>query len=237
MNILNMQVGNNKTMSSREIAQLCDKQHGHVIRDIENLNATYESMGLSKVGEGYFTHPSTGHQQHREFLLTQEQTLDLITGYRADLRIKINRRWLELEQQASAPVIPQTLSEALRLAADQADCIEQQQARLAQVEPKAAALDVIDSSQGSHGVRETAKTLGIAQNRFVSWCINHNWMYRDTKNKLQPFSIRIQQNYMEQRTVTFEDSIGMSRATTQPMFTAKGLAHLAKIFAVVHEVM
>ena len=78
-----------QTMSSREIAQLCEKQHGHVCRDIENLNQTYESMGLSKIGEGYYTHPSTGSQQHREFLLTKEQSIDLVTGYRADIRIRI----------------------------------------------------------------------------------------------------------------------------------------------------
>ena len=54
-------------------------------------------MGLSKIGQGYYTHPSTGSQQHREFLLTKEQSIDLVTGYRADIRIRINRRWQELE--------------------------------------------------------------------------------------------------------------------------------------------
>ena len=38
------------TMSSREIATLCDKEHRHVLRDIDNLNETYEKMGLPKVG-------------------------------------------------------------------------------------------------------------------------------------------------------------------------------------------
>ena len=90
-----------KTMSSREIATLCEKQHGHVCRDIEQLNQTYEQMGLSKVGQGYYTHPNTGSQQHREFLLTKEQCIDLITGYRADVRIRINRRWQELESSQS----------------------------------------------------------------------------------------------------------------------------------------
>ena len=53
------------TMSSREVAALCEKRHDHVLRDIENLNATYAQMGFPKVGEGYYTHPNTGNQQHR----------------------------------------------------------------------------------------------------------------------------------------------------------------------------
>ena len=95
-----------KTMSSREIAQLCEKQHGHVCRDIEQLNQTYEQMGLSKIGQGYYTHPNTGSQQHREFLLTKEQSIDLVTGYRADIRIRINRRWQELESQQTQIALP-----------------------------------------------------------------------------------------------------------------------------------
>lgn len=106
-----------KTMSSREIAELSGKQHGHVCRDVEALNATYEKMGLSKIGEGYYTHPNTGSQQHREFLLTKEQCIDLVTGYNAELRIKINRRWAELENQS--PVNLPDYPTALRLYADQ----------------------------------------------------------------------------------------------------------------------
>ena len=108
---------NQKTMSSREIAELCEKRHDHVCRDIVNLNATYEGMGFPKIGEGYYTHPNTGSQQHREFLLSKEQSIDLVTGYNSELRIKINRRWAELENQSvvNLPDYPT----ALRLYADQ----------------------------------------------------------------------------------------------------------------------
>ena len=99
MNLTPLQ--NTPTMSSREIAELCDKEHRHVLRDIDNLNETYEKMGLPKVGQGYYTTPNTGNQQYREYLLTKEQCIDLITGYRADVRIRINRRWQELEKAIS----------------------------------------------------------------------------------------------------------------------------------------
>ena len=234
MNIQTLQTNNNQTMSSREIAGLCNKDHRHVLRDIDDLNATYEVMALPKVGQSNYT--ADNGQSYRQYLLNKEQTIDLITGYRADIRIRINRRWQELEAQASAPVIPATLSEALRLAADQAELIEHQQSRLALVEPKAAALDVIDSSIGSINVRDTAKTLGIPQNKFVNWCIAHDWMYRDNRNKLKMSSVRMKQGFMEERAVTYQGNSNERVATTQPLFTPKGLTRLAYVFAIVHEV-
>ena len=83
MNLTSLQ--NTPTMSSREIAELCDKEHRNVLRDIDNLNETYEKMGLLKIEQGYYTAPNTGNQQYREYLLTKEQCIDLITGYRADV--------------------------------------------------------------------------------------------------------------------------------------------------------
>lgn len=41
-----------KTMSSREIAELCGKEHRNVCRDIDTLNESYEQMGLLKVEQG-----------------------------------------------------------------------------------------------------------------------------------------------------------------------------------------
>ena len=74
-----------------------EKRHDNVCRDIENLNLEYGKLSLLKVGETPYTHEQNG-QTYYEYQLTKEQTIDLITGYRADLRIKINRRWQGLEQ-------------------------------------------------------------------------------------------------------------------------------------------
>lgn len=233
---------NLKTMSSREIAELCDKRHDHVCRDIDVLNQNYEQMGLPKIGEGYYTHPNTGSQQHRQFLLSKEQTVDLITGYRADIRIRINRRWAELEQQVNqaspAIALPDFTNpvEAARAFADQYEAKQIAQEQLAIAQPKAAALDFISSAVNSLNARDTAKTLNIQPQKFNKWCIAHNWMYRDNKDKLQMCSKRLQQGFMEQRNVTYYNSNGDVCATTQPMFTAKGLTHLASIFSIVHEV-
>ena len=177
-------------------------------------------------------------QELQDFCISIDMAKEVSMIQRSEKGKQARQYFIECERRATQPAfqIPQTLSEALRLAATQAETIEQQQERLALVEPKAAALDVIGSATGSLGVRETAKTIGIAQNKFVAWCVNNEWMYRDSKDKLQPYSGRIQQGYMEQRPVTFNGRDGNTRATTQPMFTPKGLARLAQIFAIVHEV-
>ena len=54
MNLTSLQ--NTPTMSSREIAELCDKEHRNVCRDIENLNATYGQMGMLKIEQTPYTH-------------------------------------------------------------------------------------------------------------------------------------------------------------------------------------
>lgn len=217
-----------KTMSSREIAELTSKEHRSVLRDIDNLNETYEKMGLHKVVQGYYTTPNTGNQQYREFLLTKEQTIDLITGYRADVRIRINRRWQELESQQQIK-IPQTLPEALRLAADLAEQNTALAIENAELKPKAEALDVITHAKGNQNVRDTAKALGINQNKFVAWCLEKDWLYRDDTSRLKAFQHRINQEYMAQKSVIYEGNDGTERVTMQPMFTPKGLARLAQI--------
>lgn len=232
MNIQTLQINNNQTMSSREIAGLTDKRHDNVARDIILMLNSLELDVLNFEGI-YF---DSMNRQQTEYLLDKDLTLTLVAGYNAKMRYLIIQRWQALEANANSPVIPATLSEALRLAADQAELIEHQQSRLALAEPKAAALDVIDSSIGSLNVRDTAKTLGIPQNKFVNWCIAHDWMYRDNRNKLKMSSIRMKQGFMEERAVTYQGNSNERVATTQPLFTPKGLTRLAYVFAIVHEV-
>ncbi|MGM8939532.1 Rha family transcriptional regulator [Psychrobacter glaciei] len=115
---------NEETMGSREIAELCGKEHRHVMRDIENLNDTYVEMSLPKVGQ--CSYKADNGRTYKEYLLTQDHCIDLITGYSREIRIRINRRWKELEQRVAEPVvqIPQSFAEALQLAADQAKQLE-----------------------------------------------------------------------------------------------------------------
>ena len=174
---------NEQTMSSREIAALTNKEHKNVLRDIDILNEHYESMGLLIIEQGYYTHPNTGNQKHREYLLTKIQTLDLMTGYRPELRIKVNRRWEELEKREAQnmPAIPQTFSEALRLAADLQEKNEQQAKQLEEQKPKVLFTEAVMSSKKSVLVGELAKILkqngvDMGQNRLFEWLRSNGFL-------------------------------------------------------------
>ena len=180
---------NTPTMSSREIATLCDKRHDHVCRDIENLNATYGQMGLPKVGETPYTHEQNG-QTYYEYQLTKEQTIDLITGYRADLRIRINRRWQELEQ-ATAPRLPQTYLEALRALADEVEAHEHTQQQLAIAEPKVQYFDKLVERNLLTNFTTTAKEFGIKRKDFLAYLLDNEYIYRDQKGNLLPYAVHV----------------------------------------------
>ena len=90
-----------QTMSSFEIAQITGKQHKNVMRDIRELNKSYEKLYGLKIEQKLKISDLGFGRQRKDpyFELTKMQTWDLLTGYNAELRIKVNRRWAELEAQ------------------------------------------------------------------------------------------------------------------------------------------
>lgn len=179
-------------------------------------------------------------QTLQDFFLSVDMAKEISMIQRSDKGKQARQYFIECERKASQPalVLPDFTNpvEAARAFADQYEAKQIAQEQLAIAQPKAAALDFISTAVNSLNARDTAKTLGIQPQKFNKWCIAHNWMYRDSKDKLQMCSKRLQQGYMEQRSVTYFDSNDNVKATTQPLFTAKGLTRLASIFSIVHEV-
>lgn len=117
--LIQFNASHNLTMSSREIAELTDKQHGHVKRDIEVILSDLK-LDVSKFGRIYF---DSMNRQQTEYHLDKELTLCLVSGYSIKLRMAIIKRWQQLENQQGQR-LPQSFAEALQLAADQAKQLE-----------------------------------------------------------------------------------------------------------------
>ncbi|WP_081109651.1 phage antirepressor KilAC domain-containing protein [Gluconobacter oxydans] len=216
------------TMSSREIAELTGKDHRNVTRDIEKM--------LTDIGEGVlkfeqtYTNSQNG-QSYREFRLPKDLTITLVAGYRSDLRLKIVRRWMELEAApAPASKVPTSFREALLLAADQQEKIEAQEKALAVVTPKAAALDRISTADGSYGLTEAAKILQVKPKALIAFMATSQWIYRRNNGKnWLAYQAKIDAGYLWHKIATYTDPNGEEKTRDTVKVLPKGLAKLAQI--------
>ena len=148
-----------ETMTSVEIAEVTGKRHDSVLRDIDNL--LDQGVSLHNFVESNYT--TDRGKTYRCFELTKKGCLILASGYDAVLREKIINRWeqLETEKRNGGFVIPKTLSQALMLAAKQAEQIEQQQKLLEVQKPKVEFFDSVADSKTAVPMNDVAKVLSI----------------------------------------------------------------------------
>lgn len=137
MNELIQNSFNALTMSSREISALTGKRHYNVMRDIALLAEQLE-LDASKFEHIYI---DSQNREQAEYLIDKDTCLCLVAGYNEKLRMKIIKRWQELEQ-ATLPTDPLLLIAHI---AQQAYEIQQKQSamdnRLQAVEQKQQQLD------------------------------------------------------------------------------------------------
>lgn len=108
MNAL-MNPGGLLTMTSREIAELTGKSHGNVMRDIRAMmDALEQDSKLNPVCKST-TYVGTNGQTYDQYELDKNTCLTLLLGYDAVARMRVVKRWQELEAGAQAPT-PTALS-------------------------------------------------------------------------------------------------------------------------------
>lgn len=81
----------NLTMSSREIATLCEKRHDNVCRDIRSM--------LDELGEHALNFEDMSKDTYGRDLavynLPKDLTITLVAGYKVQLRHRIVTRWMD----------------------------------------------------------------------------------------------------------------------------------------------
>ena len=181
MNLTPLQ--NTPTMSSREIATLCDKRHDNVMADIRKMLDELDIYAPDFSG----TFITEQGNQYECFNLPKRECLILVSGYNVKIRTKIIDRWQQLEQ-ATAPRLPQTFADALRAYADEVEAHEQTKIALETAKPKAQYFDALVERNLLISFRITAKELKLKQNSFIQALLDDKYIYRDGKGKLMPYA-------------------------------------------------
>lgn len=218
------------SMSTREIAELTGKQHGHVMRDARAmLVELHGEDNLSKFGA---VEKDGRNRDQPVFLLPKRETLILASGYSLELRTKIIDRCEELERAAREPMaidvrnLPQLQNIALQLI----EVNKEQSERIAELAPKAEALDRLETSEGSVGPRLAAKMLDVPERKFTAWLQANRWAFRQNGiGPLQAYVDKRDRGYLEHRPHTYRDQVsGDDRTIAQMMITPKGLKRIAE---------
>lgn len=214
------------TMSSREIADLTGKRHDNVMPVCRSLR----DLGVCpEIQETPYTNPQNG-QTYLECRLNKRDSLVLIARLSPEFTAKVVDRWQELEAQA-APALPRTIAQALRLAADQAEQLEQQQAALALAAPKVEFVDrYVQAESGSMGLRQVCKVLRAKQPEFTAFLLSRGLMYRTTpQGPLTPRAEHMHVGRFEAKTGTAEHGDN-AHAYVHYKFTAKGIEWIAGLW-------
>lgn len=93
------------------------------------------------------------------------------------------------------------------------------------MQPKAEYFDGLCDRESLTGVRETAKLLGMKQNDFVKWLIDHKYIYRDKRGRLMPYA-----DYVDSGLFTVKETYNDKTDWTgvQMLITVKGKERFLK---------
>lgn len=210
-----------QTMTSREIAELVESRHADVCVCIERLMKAGAIGGYAAVP---YTHPQNG-QSYNQYHIGQRDSYVIVAQLSPQFTARLVDRWQELEATA-APRVPQTMAQALRLAAEQAELIEQQQAQIAAAAPKVEFVDRYVDSTGSKGFREVAKLLRVKENQFRVFLFERKIMYR-LHGKLTAYAEHLDAG----RFVVKAGTAVNEHAYNEALFTPKGIAWVAGLLA------
>lgn len=137
----------------------------------------------------------------------------------------------EAKLKQSHTAIPQTMPEALRLAAEEIEKRQIAERQLAITAPKAEALELISKADGDMNITDASKTLKLAPKKLFDWLSQHKWIYkRGGKGEWIGYQDKIQSGYLSHSQHThYSSRLGADQVTTRVRVTAKGLTKLAEL--------
>ncbi|WP_265524555.1 phage antirepressor KilAC domain-containing protein [Providencia rustigianii] len=208
------------TMNSLEISELVESRHDKVKQSIERL-AKRSVIQLPPMGEVR----NHLNQVVAVYQINKRDSYVIVAQLSPEFTARLVDRWQELESQKS--IIPQTLPEALRLAADLAEQKQIVEQQLAIAAPKAEFVDRYVQATGSLGFREVCKLLKVKENFFRNFLLTKKIMYL-LAGKLAPYSEHLDSNRFEIKTGENQSN---GHAFTQTKFTPKGIQWIAGLLA------
>jgi len=226
---------------SLKVAQVFGKQHKDVLRAIRNLFDTaqncavqkwfYESTYIAENGKG---NPMFVMNRDGFSLLAMGLTGAKAMQFKVGFIEQFNQMEIIVKEVAQRPAIPQTLSEALRLAANQAEQIEQQQKQIEAERPRVLFSQAVETAKQSVLIGELAKIIcqngvQIGEKRLFKWLRDNHYLCALGERYNQPTQKAVEQGLFELRKITINVGDNTKVRTTTKV-TGKGQIYFVNKF-------
>lgn len=177
-----------------------------------------------------FLSESTGGRPATDAQLTIDMVKEICMLQRNEKGKQARQYFLQLEREWNSPEA--VMSRALRMAEERLERFKTINANLsvqnAIMQPKAEYFDGLCDRESLTGVRETAKLLGLKQNDFVKWLIDHKYIYRDKRGRLMPYAEHVDSGLFTVKE-TYNDKTDWTGV--QMLITVKGKERFLKAFS------
>ncbi|WP_372714952.1 phage antirepressor KilAC domain-containing protein [Ilyobacter sp.] len=225
-----IKIENNKNhglvISSRVVAEELGRRHDHVMRDLENI-LTSPDLGALIIQSEY---KAGNGQMRKEFLLTKDGFILYMFNIQGnnDFKLAYINKFNEMERTLQETKrVPQTFREALLLAAEQQERIEEQEQKILEMKPKEEFYDEIIDSKDTIDIGTVAKVInkGIGRNKLFK-------ILRDRKvlqNNNQPYQEYIDRGYFRCVESRFTKPNGTTSINIKTVVFQKGLDYINKL--------
>ena len=174
-----------------------------------------------------FLSESTGGRPATDAQITIDMAKEICMLQRNERGKQARQYFLQLEREWNSPEA--VMSRALRMAEKRLERFKAINANLsvqnAIMQPKAEYFDGLCDRESLTGVRETAKLLGLKQNDFVKWLIDHKYIYRDKRGRLMPYAEHVDSGLFTVKE-TYNDKTDWTGV--QMLITVKGKERFLK---------
>lgn len=226
--------------NSRIIAEVFEKRHDNVQRDIRALIAANPEWGVLNFEEAPYVDAQNG-QTYQMYEMTRDGYSMLVMGFTGkkamDWKIKFLAAFNAMEERLRAESRAATIdlndpSQLVPLLTSYAQRTQIAEAKVTELAPKAEAFDRLDAMDGALSVRPAAKVLGVQEHKLKTWLQVNRWAFRQNgQGPLQAYVDKRNCGYLDHKLGEYTGKDGEPRVSITLMVTPKGLARLAQVFA------
>lgn len=223
---------NSPLLSSREIADMTAKKHDNLLKAIRKMEKAW--IKINGVGFNVVDYQDAKGEMRPEYQLSKKECLYIATKFDDEARAILIDRWETLETAGSLQA-PSNITDALQLAAKQAEQITQQQKLLEAQRPKVLFADSVAQAPDTILIRELALILAqngvkIGEKRLFQYLRDEGFLVkRSGKDKNTPTQLAIEMGLLTLSERTFNNPKG-SFITKTPYVTGKGQQYFVHKF-------